>query len=162
IMPDDLELAQKLAKRLGDAGRGEDRRALLAELAGRFAEEGRADDLEDVAEELAKHDDWEGLLHVAAALPALAGRGAIGEAGGGATGQEAVHADVPVAALARRGHAGEAPEPLRKVVQIAGTAGGDSAADPFRDAITHALKQGPGQGVPAVDEAVAQSGLASP
>jgi hypothetical protein len=28
IMPEDLDLAQKLAKRLGDAGRGDDRRAL--------------------------------------------------------------------------------------------------------------------------------------
>jgi len=153
IMPDDLELAQKLAKRLGDAGRGEDRRALLAELAGRFAEEGRADDLEDVAEELAKHDDWEGLLHVAAALPALAGRGQVGEAG--------VIAEVALAALARTGHAGEAIEPLRKVVQIATTAGGEGAAESFRDAITHALRQGPGKGVPSVDEAVTQSGLAN-
>src|ERR1041385_1490400 len=46
IMPDDLELAQKLARRLGDAGRGDDRRALLGDLAPRFADEARYEDLE--------------------------------------------------------------------------------------------------------------------
>ena len=42
-----------------------------------FAEEGRHKDLEAAAMELAEHDDWEGLLHVAEALPALAGKGAL-------------------------------------------------------------------------------------
>jgi transcription elongation factor GreA len=152
IMPDDLELAQKLAKRLGDAGRGDDRRALLGDLAARFAEEGRYDDLEEAAEELAEHDDWEGLIHVAAALPAVAGRGAFKES-------QRI-ADIALAGLARTGHAGEALEPLRKVVGIAVTTKGDDAAEPYRAAVTEALKQGPGKRVPALADAVEQSGLA--
>src|SRR5262252_24124 len=152
IMPDDLELAQLLAKRLGDAGRGDDRRALLGDLAPRFAEEGRYDDLEAAADELAEHDDWEGLIHVAAALPVVAGKGALKEA-------RSV-ADVAVLGLAKSGRAGEALEPLRKVVSVATTAKGEAAAEPFRDAITEALKQGPGSQVPKLDDAVQQSGLA--
>src|SRR5262249_7443920 len=153
IMPDDLELAQKLAQRLGDAGRGDDRRALLGDLAPRFADEGRFDDLESAADELAEHDDWEGLIHVAAALPAVAGKGALDEA----------HsiADIAVLGRAKGGRAGEALEPLRKVVSVAVGAKGDAAAEPFRDAITEALKQGPGKLVPKLEEAIAQSGLAS-
>ena len=151
IMPDDLELAQKLAKRLGDAGRGDDRRALLGDLAPRFAEEARYDDLESAADELAEHDDWEGLQHVAAALPVVAGKGALKEARD--------IADIAVLGLAKSGRAGEALEPLRKVVATAVAAKGEAAAEPFRDAITVALKQGPGKQVPKLDEAVAQSGL---
>src|SRR6185436_16026838 len=82
IMPEDLDLAQTLAKRLGDSGRGDDRRALLGELAMKFAEEGRYKELESAAMELAEHDDWEGLLHVADALPTLAGKGAFKECAG--------------------------------------------------------------------------------
>src|SRR4029077_19459314 len=133
IMPEDLELAQKLAKRLGDAGRGDDRRALLGDLAGRFAEGGRYDDLESAADELAEHDDWEGLIHVAAALPTVAGRGALKEARD--------IADIAVSGLGKTGRAGEALEPLRTVVGAAVAAKGDAAAEPFRDAITVALKQ---------------------
>ena len=154
IMPDDLELAQKLAKRLGDAGRGDDRRALLGDLAPRFAEEARYDDLESAADELAEHDDWEGLLHVAAALPVVAGKGALKEARD--------IADIAVAGLGKSNRAGGALEPLRKVVAAAVAAKGESGAEPFRDAITVALKQGPGQQVPKLDDAVAQSGLGDP
>jgi len=153
IMPDDLDLAQKLAQRLGDAGRGDDRRALLGELAGRFAEEARYDDLESAADELAEHDDWEGLLHVAAALPVVAAAGALKDARN--------IADVTVQGLAKSDRAGQALEPLRKLVSLAVAAGGDKAAEPFRGAITDALRQGPGKGVPGLDDAVAQSGLAS-
>ena len=152
IMPDDLELAQKLAKRLGDAGRGDDRRALLGDLAGRFAEEDLYEELEDAAEELAQHDDWEGLIHVAAALPTVAGKGSLKES-------QRI-ADIALTSLARTGHAGDALEPLRKVVNIAVTTQGDDAAEPFRAAITDALRQGPGRRVPALDDAVEQSGLA--
>jgi len=152
IMPDDLELAQKLAKRLGDAGRGDDRRALLGDLAPRFAEEARYDDLESAADELAEHDDWEGLIHVAAALPVVAGKGAFKE-----THDIAI---IAVTGLAKSGRAGEALEPLRKVVAAAVAAKGEAATEPFRDAVTVALKQGPGRQVPKLDEAVAQSGLA--
>jgi transcription elongation factor GreA len=152
IMPDDLELAQKLARRLGDAGRGDDRRALLGDLAPRFADEARYDDLESAADELAEHDDWEGLIHVAAALPVVAGKGAFKEARD--------IADIAVSGLGKSGRAGEALEPLRKVVAAAVAAKGEAAAEPFRDAVTVALKQGPGKQVPKLDEAVAQSGLA--
>jgi len=152
IMPDDLELAQKLAKRLGDAGRGDDRRALLGDLAPRFAEEARYDELESAADELAEHDDWEGLLHVAAALPMLAGKGAFKEARD--------IADIAVTGLAKSKRAGGALEPLRKVVAAAVAAKGEAGAEPFRAAMTEALKQGPGSQVPKLDEAVAQSGLA--
>jgi transcription elongation factor GreA len=151
IMPDDLELAQKLARRLGDAGRGDDRRALLGDLAPRFADEARYDDLESAADELAEHDDWEGLIHVAAALPVVAGKGAFKEARD--------IADIAVSGLGKSGRAGEALEPLRKVVAAAVAAKGEAAAEPFRDAVTVALKQGPGKQVPKLDEAVAQSGL---
>src|SRR5262249_28249231 len=152
IMPDDLELAQKLAQRLGDAGRGDDRRALLSDLAPRFAEEGRFDDLESAAVELAEHDDWEGLIHVAAALPVVASKGALKEARS--------IADIAVLGLSKSGRAGEALEPLRKVVSAAVATKGGAAAEPFREAITDALKQGPGKLVPKLDEAIAQSGLA--
>ena len=151
IMPEDLELAQLLASRLGAAGRGEDRRALLAELAAPFAEEGLYKELQLATDELAKHDDWEGLIHVAAALPTVAGKGALKEA------QKV--ADAAVSGLAKTGHAGEALEPLRKVVAIAVTSQGDSAAEPFREAVTEALRQGPGKNVPGLEDAIVQSGL---
>src|SRR5689334_7947725 len=151
IMPDDLELAQKLARRLGDAGRGDDRRALLGDLAPRFADEARYEDLESAADELAEHDDWEGLIHDAASLPVVAGKGALKEARD--------IGDIAVSGLAKSARAGEALEPLRKVVAAAVAAKGEAAAEPFRDAITVALKQGPGKQVPKLDEAVAQSGL---
>jgi transcription elongation factor GreA len=154
IMPDDLELAQKLARRLGDAGRGDDRRALLGDLAPRFADEARYEDLESAADELAEHDDWEGLIHVAAALPVVAGKGALKEARD--------IGDIAVSGLAKSARAGEALDPLRKVVAAAVAANGESAAEPFRDAITVALKQGPGKQVPKLDEAVMQSGLVDP
>ena len=154
IMPDDLELAQKLAQRLGDAGRGDDRRALLGDLAPRFAEAERYDDLEEAAVELAEHDDWEGLIHVAAALPVVAARGALKECRN--------VANVAVKGLAKSGRAGEALEPLRKVVSLAVAAQGEAAAETFRDAITEAMRQGPGKQVPNVDEAVTQSGLTDP
>jgi transcription elongation factor GreA len=154
IMPDDLELAQKLARRLGDAGRGDDRRALLGDLAPRFADEARYEDLESAADELAEHDDWEGLIHVAAALPVVAGQGALKEARD--------IGDIAVSGLAKSARAGEALDPLRRVVAAAVAAKGESAAEPFRDAITVALKQGPGKQVPKLDEAVMQSGLVDP
>jgi transcription elongation factor GreA len=154
IMPDDLELAQKLAKRLGDAGRGDDRRALLGDLAPRFAEAGRYDDLEETAVELAEHDDWEGLIHVAQALPTLAAKGALENAKD--------VADIAVQGLAKSGRAGEALEPLRKTVQLAANGHGEAAAEPFRAAVTDALRQGPGRRVPSLEDAVKQSGLADP
>ncbi|HEV2104383.1 MAG TPA: GreA/GreB family elongation factor [Candidatus Eisenbacteria bacterium] len=152
IVPDDLELALLLARRLGEAGRNDDRRALLAELAPRFAAEARYGGLEEAALEFAEHDDWEGLVHVARALPAVASQGAFREARS--------LADIAVQGLAKTERAGEALEPLRRVIAAAAAAGGDAAAAPFREAVTEALRQGPGRTVPDVAAAIAQSGLA--
>ncbi|MEQ1832962.1 MAG: GreA/GreB family elongation factor, partial [Candidatus Eisenbacteria bacterium] len=63
--------------------------------------------------------------------------------------------------LAKTGHAGEALEALRKVVAVAVTTQGDSAAEPFREAVTEALRQGPGKNVPGLEDAITQSGLTS-
>jgi hypothetical protein len=150
-MPEDLDLAQKLAKRLGDAGRGDDRRALLGELAAKFAEEGRYKELESAAMELAEHDDWEGLLHVADALPTLAGKGAFKECAG--------IAGVTLEGLAKCGRAGQALDAMRRVVSIAVTTQGEDGAEPFRGAVIDSMKQGPGKDVPGLDDAVVQSGL---
>lgn len=151
VMPDDLDLAMKLATRLGEAGRGEDRRALLAELAAQFAEEQRFSDLEDAALELVEHDDHEGLAQLALALPLVASQGALKEA--------AQVAGISVQGLGKSGRAGAALEPLRRVVATATGAKGDDAAEPFREAVALAMKQGPGAGVPNVDDALGQSGL---
>ena len=62
INPDDLELALLLAVRLGDAGRGSHRRALLAELLDRFATDARYTGLEEAALEFAEQDDADGLV----------------------------------------------------------------------------------------------------
>jgi len=151
VMPDDLDLAMKLATRLGEAGRGDDRRALLAELSAAFAQDQRWSDLEEAALELAEHDDHEGLSQLALALPLVASQGALKEA--------AQIAAIAVQGLGKSDHAGAALEPLRKVVATATGAKGDDAAEPFREAVALAMKQGPGAGVPDVDDALAQSGL---
>ncbi len=151
VMPDDLDLAMKLAKRLGEASRGEDRRALLAELAQPFAEEQRYGDLEEVALELVEHDDHEGLTQLALALPVVASHGALKEA--------AQLATIAAQGLAKSGRAGAALEPLRRVVAIAAGAKGDDAVEPFREAVAMAMRQGPGAGVPQVESALEQSGL---
>src|SRR5689334_2525265 len=65
INPDDLDLALLLAKRLGDAKRGDDRRALLAELSTRFAAEARYKGLEEATLELVTHEAWDGVAPVA-------------------------------------------------------------------------------------------------
>ncbi len=151
INPDDLELALLLAQRLGEAKQGDDRRALLAELAPRLAAESRWSDLEEASLEFVEHSDWDGLVQLAQALPAVATQGAMKEA--------RQLADITAQGLAKGNRAGEALEPLRRIVAIATTAGGETAADDFRVAMTLALRQGPGATVPDVDAAVAQSGL---
>ncbi len=151
VNPEDLELALLLAQRLGEANHGDDRRALLAELAPRLAEEERWSALEDSALEFVEHADWDGLAQLAQALPAVATRGALREA-------QAL-ADIAAQGLAKADRAGEALEPLRRVVTVATGAGGETAADGFREAVTLALRQGPGATVPDLDAAVAQSGL---
>ncbi|MBK7369148.1 MAG: GreA/GreB family elongation factor [Candidatus Eisenbacteria bacterium] len=136
INPDDLELALLLAKRLGEAKQGDDRRALLAELAPRFAAEARWPGLEEAALEFVEHRTGTDWLQLAAQL-----------------------ADIAATGLAKGDRAGEALEPLRKVIATAIAAKGEDAAEPFRVAMTAALRQGPGATVPNLDDAVAQSGL---
>lgn len=153
INPDDLELALLLAQRLGDAAQHDDRRALLAELAPRFAAEQRWGGLEEAALEFVEHDDLDGLVQVAQTLPAVATQGALKEA--------RQLADIVVNGLAKHARAGDALEPLRRVVATAADAKGPEAAEPFRGAITEALRQGPGAGMPDADSAVTQSGLAA-
>ncbi len=151
VNPDDLELALLLAQRLGEAGQGDDRRALLAELAPRFAAEARWAGLEEAALEFVEHEDWDGLAQLAQVLPVVALQGAIEEA--------RVLADIAAQGLAQANRAGEALEPLRRVVETAAAVGGETAGDAFRVAMTLALRQGPGATVPDLDPAVAQSGL---
>lgn len=151
VNPDDIELAQLLAKRLGEAGQNDDRRALLAELAPRFAAEQKYRVLEDAALEFAEADDFDGLAQVAQALPAIATQGAFKEAKS--------LADVVTQGLSKAKRAGEALEPLRKVIATAAGAKGPEAADPFRSAIAIALAEGPGATVPDVASAVTQAGL---
>jgi transcription elongation factor GreA len=151
INPDDLELALLLAQRLGEAGHGDDRRALLAELAPRFAADARWTGLEEAALEFVEHADWEGLAQVARTLPVIAAQEAWGEA--------RQIADIVVQGLGKGGHAAEALEPLRRTIAAAIEARGEAAAEPFRDAMTEALRQGPGALVPDVAAAVSQSGL---
>jgi len=153
ITPDDLELALLLAQRLGDAKLDDDRRALLAELSPRFAEEQRYGGLEEAALEFTEHEDWDGLVQVGQTLPIVAAQGALKEA--------RQLADIVAQGLAKARRAGEVLEPMRKVIATAAAAKGDDAAEPFRGAITEALRHGPGAHVPDVDAAVTQSGLAS-
>ncbi len=151
VNPDDLELALLLAKRLGEAKQDDDRRALLAELAPRFAAEARWSGLEEAALEFVEHEDWDGLAQLAAVLPVVATQGAFKEA--------QVLADIVASGLAKANRAGEALEPLRKVIATAVTAKDEDAAEPFREAMTAALRQGPGATVPNLDDATTQSGL---
>jgi len=152
INPDDLELALLLARRLGESNQGDDRRALLAELAPRFAAEQRWGGLEEAALEFVEHDDVDGLVQVAQTLPAVATQGALKEA--------KQLADIVVGGLAKHARAGSALEPLRRVIATAAAAKGPEAAEPFREAITEALRQGPGATMPDAASAIEQSGLA--
>ncbi len=151
IVPDDLELALLLAKRLGDAKQDDDRRALLAELAPRFAEEARYKDLDTASLEFVDADDYDGLVQVGATLPVIATAGALKEAKN--------LAEIIAQGLTKGARAGEVLDALRRTIEIAGGAKGEEAAEPFREAITAALKQGPGRTVPDVDSAAVQSGL---
>jgi transcription elongation factor GreA len=151
INSEELDLAVLLAKRFGEAGMQDDRRSLLAEIAPRFAAESRWKDLEATALEFVEHEDWYGLALLGQVLPEVASQGATKEA--------RTLADIVTDGLAKASRAGEVLEPLRKVIATVTGAGGETAADAFREAMTLALRQGPGATVPDLDSAVAQSGL---
>src|SRR5204863_884096 len=76
IIPDDLDVGLTLAIRLGEAGRGSERRAMLAELMPRFAQEKRHAGLEEAALEFVEHDEHEGLVRLIQTLPLLIDQGA--------------------------------------------------------------------------------------
>lgn len=140
MIPDDLELGLLLTVRLGEAGRGEQRRALLAELLPRFAAEARYAGLEEAALEFVEHEDADGLLSVIATLPAVAEQGALREA--------SQLLDIATPVLERGTRAGESLDALRALVRIAVERDGAGAAEPFRKGVLLALKQGPGQELP--------------
>ena len=79
LQPDDLELALKLAVHLGEAGEGEERRALLADLLPRFAADARHAGIEEAALEFVEHADLDGLLRLIEVLPTVAATGAVTE-----------------------------------------------------------------------------------
>ena len=148
ILPDDLELGLLLAVRLGDAGQAEERRALLGELAPRFAAEGRYAGLEEAALEFVEHQDREGLVSVIGVLPDVVARGA---------GKEAKQIlDVAFPPLAAAGRAGEVERSVRELAQRAGEGG----AEPFREALVEAVRQGTAARLPDVTQVLAVSGLA--
>jgi transcription elongation factor GreA len=150
LQPDDLELALKLAVRLGEAGEGEERRALLADLLPRFAAESRHAGIEEAALEFVEHSDLEGLLRLIETLPAVAANGALAEAA-----QLLAIAFPPIAAA---GVAGPCHTALRAVIATAAQ-GGPAAAAPFRDALVEALKQGPAKALPDAAVVFAVSGI---
>ncbi len=151
ILPDDLELGLLLTVRLGESGHAEERRTLLAELAPRFAAEGRYAGLEEAALEFVEHGDLEGLLCVVRVLPEVAAKGALHEA------KQLLDVAFPPLAAARR--AGEAEEALRRVARGATEGAGPTGADPFREALVEAVRQGSAQSLPDPAPVFAVSGL---
>ncbi|TMQ58625.1 MAG: hypothetical protein E6K72_02395 [Candidatus Eisenbacteria bacterium] len=150
LQPEDLELALKLAVRLGEAGEGEERRALLADLLPRFAADARHAGIEEAALEFVEHADLDGLLRLIEVLPTVAATGAVTECV-----QLLAIAFPPVAAA---GVAGPCHAALRAVVASAAQAGAGAAA-PFREALVEALKQGPAKLLPDPATVFAVSGI---
>ena len=151
LLPEDLDLALKLAVRLGEAGEGEERRTLLADLMPRFAAESRHAGLEEAALEFVEHSDLVGLLRLIETLPAVAAQGALAESE-----QLLAIAFPPVAAA---GLAGPTHVWLRAVIAHAAERGGPIAAEPFRKPLVTALKQGPAQALPDAAAVLAVSGI---
>jgi transcription elongation factor GreA len=151
IVPDDLELALLLAVRLGEAGEGDHRRALLAELLPRFADESRFAGLEEAALEFVEHADTDGLLQLAEVLPVVATKGSLKEA------QQLL--DIAHPALVTVQAMGATHPHVRALVRIATEKLGERGAEPFRAALVDALRQGPAKDLPNPAEVIAQSGL---
>src|SRR5258706_5831657 len=135
LMPEDLELGLKLAVRLGESGEGDRRRALLTELVPRFAEQSEFAGLEEAALEFVEHREIDGLVKLLRTLPMVAARGALKEC------QQLLAIGFPE--VARAGRAGEGHAALRETVAIAIGQDGPAAAEPFREALVEALRQGP-------------------
>uniref|UniRef100_A0A832ML25 Transcription elongation factor GreA n=1 Tax=Eiseniibacteriota bacterium TaxID=2212470 RepID=A0A832ML25_UNCEI len=152
IVPEDLDLALLLAVRLGEAGEGDHRRALLAELLPRFAEESRFAGLEEAALEFAEHGDTDGLVRLVQVLPTVATRGSLDEA------RQLLEIARP--ALVRLAAMGAVHASVRALVEIGVEKLGDKGAEPFRAALLDALRQGPAKELPDPEDVLAQSGLA--
>jgi hypothetical protein len=150
LQPDDLELALKLAVRLGEAGEGEERRALLADLLPRFAADSRNAGLEEAALEFVEHSDLDGLLRLIETLPVVAAKGALAECA------QAARDRVPAG---RRGGRRRAVPHRAAGGHCERRAGGAGAAAPFRDALVESLKQGPAKALPDAAVVFATSGI---
>jgi transcription elongation factor GreA len=151
LLQDDLELGLLLAVRLGDAGQGDHRRALLAELLPRFAAEGRHAGLEEAALEFVEHEDVDCLISVVRVLPLVAASGALRET------MQLLEIAFP--GIARAGRAGEVLSPLRVVLGHAVEAEGPMAGEPLRGPLLEALRQGPGRALPDVEPVIQISGV---
>jgi len=151
ILPDDLDLGLLLAVRLGEAGEGERRRALLAELMPRFAAEGRYAGLEEAALEFAEHDALDGLSRLLQTLPVLAQKDALGEA------KQLI--DTALGPLERAKRAGEVSAAFRTLIQRALERGGAAAAEPFREPLVRSLRQKEAGALPDVERVLVESGL---
>jgi transcription elongation factor GreA len=140
LMHQDLDLGLLLAVRLGDAGRGDDRRALLAHLLPRFAEEGRNSGLEEVALEFAEHSDLDALVRLIQTLPSVRGEHALREC------RQLL--DIAFPRVAQADRAGEVLPALRALVTRAAEELGPTGPEMFREAVREALMQGPVRELP--------------
>jgi len=140
IIPDDLDVGLTLAIRLGEAGRGSERRAMLAELLERFAQERRYAGLEEAALEFVEHEEHDGLVRLVHTLPLLV------EQGAGADLSQLLGIAFP--ALAQAGHAGDVLDAVRKMVTRTLEKLGPVAAERFRPMLVESLRQGPGRLLP--------------
>ena len=152
ILPEDLELGLLLAVRLGDVGRGDERRELLGELLANFADQGKWAGLEEAALEFVEHGALDGLVRLVELLPSVVQRGALAEA------QQLLGIALPPLAAANR--AGEGHAALRQLVVRAREQGGEAATEPFRDGLITTLRQGPASRVPDPEGVIAASGIA--
>jgi transcription elongation factor GreA len=151
ILPDDLELGLLLAIRYGEAGEGERRREMLAELLPRFAAEGRYAGLEEAALEFVETGYVDGLIRLIESLPVVATAGATREC------VQLLEIAFPVIAAAER--AGATITPLRSTATTIADKDGPAAAEPLRDSILTALRQGVAKELPDPPQVFQLSGL---
>ena len=150
LLHDDLEFGLLFAVRLGEAGEGDQRRALLAELLARFAVEARYAGLEEAALEFVESADVSGLVRVIEALPIVAEQGAV---------RECIQlADIAFPVIARSDRAGEVVAPLRATAAKAAEKD-PGAPESFRAALVESLRQGPGRELPEPDVVFQTSGV---
>ena len=150
VMPDDLEIGLLLAVRLGGAGQGDHRRALLSELMPRFAAEERYAGLEEAALEFVEHDAVDGLVRLLQTLPTLAAQAAFAEC--------RTLFDIAYPPVQRADRVGECHAALRSLAVSAIEARGDAAGEPYREAVVQSLRTA--VSLPDPDAVLKSSGLA--